>query len=313
MMAKAGDEYQEIVGAVAQALDPGASVKVGQWIEGPDGRRDLDVEVRGTVDGLPCFVLIECKDWAQPVGIAVVDALDSKRKDLSADRAVIYSNSGFTAPALRKAARVEIETASALKAGDKRIKVKIERLLVVKALSVDSLRVNLYPPPGCDPEVGHGWQIDQLFCDGLAVQNWISGRSADLIREHEDAKEIVWRCALRPHEGWSFNGRALLVGGLELTFRCTKKWLAQTVRVDVTLGLFDYLRRKVVVPSKQAYGMGWIDQEAWKETDMRWEEKELEPNSFELFMTLLRPIPPIGDGKAPDIARLIVDQEIRIT
>ena len=52
-MAKAGDEYQEIVGAVAQALDPGASVKVAQWIEGPDGKRDLDVEVRGTINGSP--------------------------------------------------------------------------------------------------------------------------------------------------------------------------------------------------------------------------------------------------------------------
>lgn len=35
-MAKAGDEYQEIVGAVAKALDPGASVKIGQSVEGPD-------------------------------------------------------------------------------------------------------------------------------------------------------------------------------------------------------------------------------------------------------------------------------------
>src|SRR5215510_1062106 len=44
---KAGDEYQDIVAAVQCALDPGAAVRAGQWIEGPDGRRDLDVEVRG--------------------------------------------------------------------------------------------------------------------------------------------------------------------------------------------------------------------------------------------------------------------------
>jgi hypothetical protein len=311
-MAKSGDEYQEIVGAVAQALDPGASVKVGQWIEGPDGRRDLDVEVRGTINDSPCFVLIECKDWANPVGIGVVDALDSKRKDLNADRAIIYSNSGFTAPALRKAARVGIETASALKAGDQRIKVMIERPLVAKHLSVDSMRIILYSPPGQAPEVEHGWQVNQLLCDSLPVINWISELSLRLIKEHEDAKNIIFRCVFRPYPGWALNSRTLSVAGFELFFACSKKWIAQTVRVDVTLGLFDYLRRTVVVPDKQMYWMGWIDREAWVEVDREWEKKELEPNSFEVYLTLLNPIHPINDGVAPKIEELIVEQEVRV-
>jgi len=311
-MAKAGEEYQEIVGAVAQALDPGASVKVGQWIEGPDGRRDLDVEVRGTIDGAPCFVLIECKDWADPVGIAVVDALDSKRKDLNADRAVIYSNSGFTAPALRKASRVGIGLASALKAGDKRIRIVIERLVIAKQLSVDSLQATLYPRPGQEPEAEHGWQVDELLCDGLPVTNWISELSRQLIEAHEDARQITFRCVFKPHSGWSLNGRALSVAGLELAFKCSKMWMAQTVRVDVTLGLYDHLRKKVVVPHNQGYVMGWIDREAWKELDGGWGEEELEPNSFELFLTMLNPFRPVGDGKAPAIADLIGEQEVRV-
>src|SRR5262249_2424084 len=166
-MAKAGDDYQEIVGAVAKALDPGASVNVGQWIHGPDGKRDLDVEVRGTFNGVSCFVLIKCKDWADPVGIGVVDALDSKRRDLNADRAIIYSNSGFTAPALRKAARVGIETASALKAGDGKIKPIIQRELIAKRLSVDSMRATLYPFSQETFELEDDWQIGQLLHDDL--------------------------------------------------------------------------------------------------------------------------------------------------
>jgi hypothetical protein len=311
-MAKPGDEYQEIVGAVAQALDPGASVKVGQWIEGPDGRRDLDVEVRGTVDGSPYFVLIECKDWARPVGIDVMDNLDSKRKDLNADRAIVYSNSGYTAPALRKATRVGIETASALKAGDSRIKVMIEKSLVAKRLSVDSMQIILYPPPGQDPEVEHGWQVDQLLCDGLPVTNWISELSCRLIQEHEDAKQITFRCVFRPHPGWSLNSQMLSVAGFEVFFACNKKWVAQTIRVDVTLGLYDYLRRTVVVPPKQTYWMERIDHEAWVEVDSEWDEKELEPNSFEIYLTLLDPIPPIDDGAAPKIEELIAEQEVRV-
>ena len=55
-MTKAGDEYQAVVGAVAKALDPGAVVRVGVWVVGPDGRRDLDVEVLGSIEGRPHFV-----------------------------------------------------------------------------------------------------------------------------------------------------------------------------------------------------------------------------------------------------------------
>jgi hypothetical protein len=68
-MAKAGDEYRELVGAVIAALDPGSAVKTEQWITGPDGERDMDVEVRGALNGVPHFILVECKDHTRPIGI----------------------------------------------------------------------------------------------------------------------------------------------------------------------------------------------------------------------------------------------------
>ena len=76
-MVKAGDLYMELVAKVREALDPGATVKTGQWIEGPDGEREVDVEVRGTVDGNLHFVLVEAKDWKKRVDVQTVDALDS--------------------------------------------------------------------------------------------------------------------------------------------------------------------------------------------------------------------------------------------
>ncbi len=49
-MPKAGTEYQELVALVAKALAPEADIRTGQWVEGPDGDRELDVAVRGTVE-----------------------------------------------------------------------------------------------------------------------------------------------------------------------------------------------------------------------------------------------------------------------
>ena len=67
-MPKAGEEYQELTALVAKALDPDANIKTGIWVEGPDGDREVDVEVRGTVDGVPHFIHIECKDWSKRPG-----------------------------------------------------------------------------------------------------------------------------------------------------------------------------------------------------------------------------------------------------
>src|SRR5262245_37064309 len=123
---KSGRPFEEVVAEVVQAIDPRATVRQGQWIDGPDGRRDRDVFIRGTVRGAPYSALIECKDYDRdstgPVGIGVVDALDSKRRDLKIDIAIICSNAGFTEPAVRKAKRVGIVLIGVFHQADGRIR-----------------------------------------------------------------------------------------------------------------------------------------------------------------------------------------------
>ena len=61
-MAKLGRPYEGIVALIGQALHPDASVEIGEWIEGPDGAREIDVSIRGMIDGEETFILLECKD-----------------------------------------------------------------------------------------------------------------------------------------------------------------------------------------------------------------------------------------------------------
>ena len=102
-MAKAGKEYEKLAGTLAESLHPGSDVRIGQWIDGPDGQREVDVEVRSRPPNSPWFLLIECKDWKKPVRIGEIDKLESKSRDLGADETMICSNIGFTKDALRKA------------------------------------------------------------------------------------------------------------------------------------------------------------------------------------------------------------------
>jgi hypothetical protein len=107
-MAKRGKWYEDAVAEVAKALYRDATTSVRREVDGPEGTREVDVEVRGTIDRHRQFALLECKDWKKPADIQALDGLHSKSLDLGADLTIIFGNSGFTKAALEKAKRLDI-------------------------------------------------------------------------------------------------------------------------------------------------------------------------------------------------------------
>ena len=172
-MAKAGDAYQDAVAAVARQLDPTARVQVGEWVEGPDGERDCDVGVYP--GGGSRYVYIECKDRKRPVGIEFVDALESKRKDVKADVAVLCSNSGFTRDALRKAARVGIPALSALIEGDSRIRVQVQEEIYTRNIKITP-----------HTTISYHWAVDRASVAAV----WIDVSARDVI--HDKRHVLAW-------------------------------------------------------------------------------------------------------------------------
>lgn len=311
-MVKAGDEYQEIVAAVVRVLDPGATVTVGAWKEGPDGLRDMDVSVVGAIDGKRQFVLIECKDWTRPIGIGVIDALESKRRDLQADLAILYSNSGFTRQALRKAQRVGIKATSALAHGDERIKVKLQGNWIAKALSIDSWNFIFFPSEPSDFNLPQNFGPGDLTYHDRPVVNWFATISTEILREHEDATTIQVVYAFREVCEFSFLGIPLRLRGLGFLLKCSKKWLSQIVEADVTLGLYDHMRQRVVIPDQQGYMLGPIDPQKWEEIEEGWTDDDIEQGTFDLQMTLYNPVRLIEGRDAPDIDALIAEKEMKV-
>ena len=311
-MAKAGDAYRELVGTVMTALDPGSAVKTEQWITGPDGERDMDVEVRGTLNGVPHFILVECKDHARPIGIGYVDAFESKIRDLKPERAIMFSNSGFTRDALKKANRVGIEMASAMKVKDETIRIEIHRELIARQLTLTFESIFLFPFDGYPHEIEEKWKVDDLLFDGLPVIHWISEKMRLVALEHEAARRIWFLCTFRHEPRWSYHGQSLNVGGLKFSFTCKKDWVAQTVKTEVSLGYYDHLKKSVVVPDQQWYTPGVIDQEAWQETDRQWEDGEMEPNTFRLNITRLCSNLPNAPGVLPKIDDLIAEHRVNV-
>ncbi|MEK7400185.1 MAG: restriction endonuclease, partial [Candidatus Poribacteria bacterium] len=273
------------------------------------GQREIDVEVRGVIDCKEHFVFIECKDWKRPIDIQEIDKLDSKRCDLSADAVMIYSNSGFTKRALRKAERVGIDAVSAIASGNQLIRAVIERELVAKKLSVDSWSVTLYPAPENEQNCPEPWDPRTLRYDGLPFVNWLTKLSKDLLRKYEEESKIVEIVALKRYTPFTLEDVPVILRGFRVEMICSRKWLSQTVREDVSLGMYDHIKRRLIVPNKQFWSIGVINEEAWEEMGIDGEPevwtKPLEEDSFQLNLTLFNPIAGFKNEGIPLIDDLI--------
>ena len=148
---KRGKPFERVVKEVLSTLDPRSVVRQGQWVTGPDGRRELDVLIEGSVEGVRRRVLVECKDFnpntTGPVGIRFVDALESKRRDLAADVSFICSNAGFTTDAIRKAKRVGIGLIAVLRERDHRIRFQVREEIYIRRVTVQTLTIGLQTEP----------------------------------------------------------------------------------------------------------------------------------------------------------------------
>lgn len=308
-MAKSGDDYQELVAAVQRAFDPGAKVEIGIWVEGPDGRRDMDVAVRGTTNGTSYFALVECKDWQDKVGIAVVDAFDSKLRDLSADLGVIFSSSGFTRDAERKARRVGIGLASALKDGDPLVKMEILRTFIARRRVIKSWAMTIFGDRNIDGP-GHYHPFDVTF-KGLPVVNWIHQDSLDLLRSYSDAPEIKAEYAFDGEQEFFIRGAPFKLIGLVYQVTCETDWVSQSVRERVSLGSYDFLKKCVMVPDKQTYMLGPFNNVAWEPSEAPPPaDEQLEPGTFRIGVTLLCAVNGIDGVGVPAIDSIIRERLI---
>ena len=314
-MHKPGTWYENTVAEIARLIYPSATVRVRQQVEGPEGNREVDVDIRWIAeDNKPHFVLLECKDRKAPVDIPAIDGLHSKSLDLKPNLTIIYSNSGFTKKALDKARRLSIAAMSALWAGEERIRHVSERLFVAKALIVDRFALAIYPSDGTD-EIPLKWEPADLSFQGLPVLNWLSALSRDLLLQHQDAKVIIWTTAFLRETEFTIHGQPVILRGFRLTLACSQKYVSQIVREDVSVGAFDHLRRGVIVPSGQTYTIGAFDRASWEDYDGTSDEGEgLPPDTFSMSMLLCRHVPTIPGAGVPALDAVLnpADQKIEI-
>ncbi len=231
-----------------RAMDTTAVVDQGRWLDGPDGRREADVLVTGTVDGTERRVLIECKDYnpatTGPVGIEVVDALESKRRDLETHVAMICSNSGFTVPAVDKAARTGIFLIGVMRKGDTRIRFLVHEPHYTRRVRVERIEVTLRSLGSLVKLPGD--TFDSVRVDGAPLLNWVKTRAMHLISVNPVANGVLGQMGrLTSPVSIDTSDGARTIDEINFEMTITGGWYASDVTLDATAGLYDWLRRRV--------------------------------------------------------------------
>jgi len=251
-MPKGGLLFEQVVADIVRAFDSTVDVIQGEWVEGPDGRRDRDVSFAGISGGKPFRALIECKDYnpdaTGPVGIGLIDALDSKRHDLQIDFPMICSNAGFTAPAIAKAQRVGISTIGALRMGDERLRFEVSDVIYSRKLTIpiDGIKVDVAPIPAQADGPLDGREVTY---GGHSIQDWVTHRVHMFVQAIPIVNGTL-RCThkfIRPLPVHSprFDFE---ITDLNFLFSITGAWYRHEVTIDATNGFYDWVRKRTRMP-----------------------------------------------------------------
>jgi hypothetical protein len=320
--------YGQLVASIVQSMNPNAKVERGQWVQGPDGIREM-VVVQGTVDGVEHVVLIECRDFDSrtnsQVGVKIIDAFDSKRSDWRATVAIICSNSGFTDDAIREAKRKKIGLVSILKLGDSRIKNEIIEEIYIPRIWLESIhlvfrncRASTNTPPNIDLNSWvSGVELDKVLYNNKPIWKWLIYRAAlsAATSPRRSGQQVSIPYRFIQSTELEFNGVPAFIDGFDLRFTPKVTWFAQTVRLDASLGMYDYLRRKIRLAGTPAqYIIKDVNLHAGAGTQINFVPSEADIGEVLLpgeLSTDLRVVENGGDGEdVPEINALVVPEDL---
>jgi hypothetical protein len=148
-MSNAGKDFENLTAEIFEALRSNPqyeSVEKNVKVAGSDGDRQIDVLLRGKVGPFDNITIVECKDYNKLVNITTVDALDSVKRDINADKAVLVSRKGFTKKAMQKAKRLGIRLCTAHSAANEKWKFDLEIPFSITELSVETIQPNFLSP-----------------------------------------------------------------------------------------------------------------------------------------------------------------------
>ncbi len=191
-------------------------------IIGPDGPRQIDVLISGSVGPFEVKTIVECKDYNKNVNVTAIDALYSKLLDVNAQKAVLVARKGFSSGAKKKAKRLGISLCTLHSMEHEKWKFQAEIPIVLiehacekmtpsmifKAIStdLDFLKLMTISDIPIVKVVADYWNNNEITCE-------------DGVTEHLLIPDIP-----KPHWVYVPDGRKMEVSDVKITMHITKHY-----------------------------------------------------------------------------------------
>jgi len=260
--------YRALVAEIIHAFEPRAHIVVGGAVIGPDGARSIDIQVWSAARQTSGPVALDVIDRPDglPVGVDAVDTAHSRRDDINATAMLICSNTGFDDAALSKAKRTKIGLISVVSRGDTRVTGRIVEQIYLRKIDPGGINVRYDGLTAADGDRLRAMTDvrEGLKYQGAPVLQWVFMRvslallantmSPSLMRDLKDDERITATFDFKTPTVFSAEGREVRLKRIAVEFRPKIQWLSQTVRLDATAAIYDYVRGKLrFAPGKQQY------------------------------------------------------------
>jgi hypothetical protein len=194
-------KFEKFVASIQKCLTPHAKVTHNDFISGKSGvKRQVDVAVRYNLGQFNLLVVIDCKDWKNPVDINDVGSFSDLVEDIGANKGAIVCNAGFTSGALKRAKEKGIDLLRAADAESKDwpVYMAIPMLCDFRYIEYSSYNIRHSAPtpfmiPGTDPRYLEIYNKDGELIDlitNLIKRAWNDKKLPDEPGEHRDLKFV---------------------------------------------------------------------------------------------------------------------------
>jgi hypothetical protein len=104
--------FEKLAYEIQKEFVGSAKVTLSDSIQGVDSKtsRQIDISVRQSIGQYPILVVIDCKDYKDPLDVKVVEEFAGMVRDVRANKGALISSNGFTEAAVNVAKTHGIDT-----------------------------------------------------------------------------------------------------------------------------------------------------------------------------------------------------------
>jgi hypothetical protein len=191
-------------------------------LEGPDGPRQIDVLITGSVGPFEVKTIVECKDYNKNVNVTAIDALYSKLLDVNAQKAVLVARKGFSSGARKKAKRLGISLCTIHSMEHEKWKFQAEIPLILVEQACEKITPSMiFKAISTDVNPLQFMTISDIPISKVVADYW---NNNELECEEGLTEHVLVPDIPKPHWVYVPDGRKMEVTDLKIKMHITKQY-----------------------------------------------------------------------------------------